>query len=88
MERHRFVCESSATRPGVAASSSNASVYIRRRVYILKRNRCRTEHLTRGQFFADVLIQLSLASNTSVLDAKDVKEYMKLISQNGGATPK
>ena len=86
-ERRCFVCGSSATRPTDVKRRIDVK-FVKRRIYITKSNRCCTEHLIRGKFFEDVLSHLSVASNTSVLDAKEVKEYMELISQDSGATLK
>lgn len=86
-ERRCFVCGSTATRPKVPPRARQQA-FLNRRVYIPKNNRCCPEHLTRGKFYADVLSQLSVASNSSMLETEEVKEYMELISQDSGATLK
>lgn len=57
-------------------------VFVERRLFIPKRNRCCSSHLIKQQFYKDEISKMIIYSNESLIDIDEVKIFFEKLSDN------
>ncbi|XP_076246511.1 uncharacterized protein LOC143186687 [Calliopsis andreniformis] len=61
-------------------------VFIMRRLYVPKGNRCCPNHLIKNRFFRDIVSNLRVHSNTSLIDVNELKTYFEYIANTSDSS--
>lgn len=79
------VCESKQQLT-IVPLNARLQAFIKRKIFIPKRNRCCPNHLIKKPFFEDDLPLLRVYSNHSFLEKGEVLQFLNLLANNVGLT--
>ena len=85
--RYCFVCGVTKNIVNVPAETRK-QVFIMRRLYVPKGNRCCPGHLLKNRLFQEDVLNLKIHSNNSIIDTKELRNYFEYLSVNNNSNIK
>ena len=86
-EAQCFVCGSTKGRSRVSPQL-RVQVFLKRRLFVPKNNRCCESHLIQGVLCQEDLKELRQTANTSLMDKQEIAEYVEMLAEEAGPTLK